>query len=263
MRKLLVITGLVVLLAAAGLLMGCERVPISAGDENAVRETYDFTDFTGIEIEDAFVLDVIYADTFSIEVIAHENVINRVEVSKEGNTLKIGLDGWSWLWFWRATPRATVTMPALRSLKISGATTADVEGFRSGDDFDLELSGASLLDIDMETGDAEINISGASTLRGTLDVADVRMELSGASRVDLSGEGDGLRANASGASTIDLSDFPVDNADIELSGASHGEVDVSSELDVTLSGASNLKYAGNPDLDRVDVSGASSLEEVE
>ncbi len=263
MGKLTIILALVVLFPVAAFFTGCERVPINAGDADAVTKTYDFTGFTGIEVEDAFVLDVIYAGTYSIEVTAQENVFSRVEVSQVGDTLKIGLDGWSWLWFWRAKPRATVTLPSLHNLKISGATTADVEGFRSGDDFDLELSGASRLDIDMETGDTQAVISGASTVRGSMNSHDFRIELSGASRGELTGGGDNLRVIASGASTIDFSEFPVTDADVELSGASRGEIAVDGELDVTLSGASHLKYSGNPELGRVDVTGASSLEAVD
>ena len=259
--RIIIVAGLIVILLSAGLLAGCTREPLQPGDENAETRTYDFTGFSEVEIEDAFIASVTYADTFSINVTARENVINRVNVSVEGNTLKLGLDGWSWLWFLRGTPTAVITMPALSALKISGASQVDVQGFSSGDDLGIEVSGASTINFDdMESGDFNAVISGASRVRGSLNAAGSDFELSGASQLELTGKADDLKIEASGASNVNLAGFPADNADIELSGASRGEVSVSGELDVTLSGASRLRYSGNPQLGRVDVSGASSLD---
>ncbi len=261
MSKLIIVIGLITVMLSVGLLAGCDRVPIGEGSGNKITKDFNYTGFTGIEIEDAFEVEVTYADTYSVTITAGENVMKRVDVSQSGDTLKIELDDW-W-WFWHATPKATITLPALRRLEISGASKGDVRGFRSNEDLTLELSGASELDIDMEAGEFYADISGASKLTGDLQTADAEIELSGASEVKLAGSGDNLNLNSSGASTTHLSVFTVDDADIELSGASHGEANIAGTLDVTLSGASSLKYYGNPDLGRVNVSGASTLEEAD
>ena len=102
-------------------------------------------------------------------------------------------------------------------------------------------------------------LSGASRLEGYMDTEDVRFELSGASRLVLEGDGGDLQLGASGASQVDLSDFRVDNASLEVSGASQVTVYVTGRLDAEASGASQVRYLGNPRMGRVESSGASSV----
>jgi hypothetical protein len=64
---------------------------------------------------------------------------------------------------------------------------------------------------------------------------------------------------ASGASDVDLVDFAVQSADVQASGASKVTVHVTGRLNVEASGASHVRYRGNPNLGRVDTSGASSV----
>ncbi len=219
---------------------------------------YDFTDFTGIEIGHAFELEVTPSDTCKVTITAYESILDRIDVSRAGSTLKIDMD--AWFFSWHSTPKVTITMPVLRDLDMSGASQGTITGFRSSEDFTLDLSGASQLDIDLEAGEFESVITGASRLNGYLKATDSRIELSGASQANLTGSGDNLILDASGASRGELSDFPVVDAEIELSGASNAVVNVSGRMDVDLSGASSLEYYGNPTLGQLDISGASHIE---
>jgi hypothetical protein len=65
--------------------------------------------------------------------------------------------------------------------------------------------------------------------------------------------------DASGASRLKLAGFRINNANIELSGASDADVFVNGTMDVDLSGTSGLDYLGQPSLGRTDISGGSSL----
>jgi len=51
----------------------------------------------------------------------------------------------------------------------------------------------------------------------------------------------------------------VGNANIILSGASDGTINLDGRLDADLSGASTLEYIGEPTLGSLDISGASNL----
>jgi hypothetical protein len=261
---------------STGLLAGCERVPIGGIDDNASTRSFEYTDFTGIEVGDSFHLDVTYADTCSVTITASDRVMKRVHVSKTGGILKISMDGW-W-WFWRGKPRATITMPVLQSLDVSGASGGTVSGFKSGNDFILRLSGASSLDIDMETGDFDALVSGASdlgadmkvakldctasgssTISGSINADSSGIKLNGASDARLAGSTGNLVLSCSGSSSAKLASFSVTDADIDLSGASNADVDVSGKMDVTLSGASSLNYYGNPTTGKMDISGESDI----
>jgi hypothetical protein len=51
----------------------------------------------------------------------------------------------------------------------------------------------------------------------------------------------------------------VNDADINLSGASHTSLDINGRLDVTLSGTSSVRYGGDPKLGEFNITGGSSL----
>lgn len=276
MKKLVLLTSLVIIILSAGLFGGCYRGTEANGKVET--RTFDYSDFTAIEVEDAFDVEITYAETYSITVSGAERVMDRLEVSKTGDTLKIELGGWEWFWFWNSSPKAVITLPDLRRLDMGGASEGFVRGFNSTNDFALEVNGASNLEIDMETSgfeskvsgaseldidlkasSFEIKVSGASTLKGDLETGSTKIELSGASNARLAGSGGDLTLACSGASDANLMNFPVGDADVNLSGASDADVDVSGNLDVTVSGASNLDYYGNPVLGRTDISGSSDI----
>jgi hypothetical protein len=66
-------------------------------------------------------------------------------------------------------------------------------------------------------------------------------------------------AVVSGASRFSLDDFTVNNANVNISGASTGTIDLDGRLDANVSGASTLLYVGDPVMGTINVSGASTL----
>ena len=196
--------------------------------------------FDKVEVSNAFTLDIRQGEDFSVIIRVDDNLLEHLEVVKQGSTLKIGLEPGRTYNIRRATMEAEVIMPKLTGLELSGATQTTISGFESTERLDVD-------------------VSGASQLRGDIEAGDARFDVSGASRVILSGSAGDLTIDASGASTANLADFTVGDADVQASGASTVTVDVSGRLDAEASGASSVFYLGNPTLGNIDTSGASSV----
>ncbi|MFC1982678.1 head GIN domain-containing protein [Chloroflexota bacterium] len=235
MRKLIAAVLMVVVLTS-GLLVGCRGVLTGSG--NLKTKEYTFTDFTKVEISNAFQFDISQSNSYSVSITADDNVLEKVEVTKTGDTLKIGLESIPSIG--SITLESEVTMPQLRGLNISGASRGTISDFNSAANLDIEASGASIVTGDITTADARLDISGAST-------------------VQLEGSAGNLTANASGASRCNLSGFKVNNANVTFSGASSGSVNLNGKLDADLSGASKLSYIGEPIMGNINTSGASTL----
>jgi len=250
----------VMLLAGlGGLAAGCvvgQQVVTGSGD--VLTREMEYRDFNNLEISHAFRAEISHADSFSVSITADENMMEYLDVRQRGDTLYIGLkSGYSYV---STTHRATVTMPELRRLELSGASRGKMNGFSSAQPLSLNISGASSLELnDITAGDSKFNVSGASKVSGSIQTADSGLGVSGAGSVGLNGSAEDIIAEASGASTMELDDFRVNNAKVELSGASRATVNVSGQLDVDLSGASRLSYSGSPTLGEVTVSGGSTL----
>jgi len=213
------------------------------GSGNVVTEEMTFADFTSVDVENAFAVEIIQSDSFSVTIRVDDNILDSVDVSKEGDTLRIRLErGVSVRG--DVTLEARVTMPDLEGLELSGASRASVSGFRSSGELDIDLSGASALDGDLEAGSIDIDASGAST-------------------VELEGSAGGLTIVVSGASTLNLADLTVFTAEVSLSGASRATLSVQESIDpVDVSGASTLRYLGDPSLGNVRTSGASTVDKI-
>jgi hypothetical protein len=260
MKKLIYTLFLASIMLTIPVLVGCIRVDLAEEAGPITTRTYDFTDFTGIDVEHALEVTITQSENYSVEITAGENVFEKIHVYQNGTTLVIDVDFWFTSWI--INPKLTVTMPVLTELELSGACVGTAMGFESSLDMRLHLSGASELDIDMEAGDFFAELSGASRLSGRLLAASTEIELSGASRVNLTGSGGNIKLDGSGASVVELLDFTVNNAYIDFSGASRVNMDVNGRLDVSLSGASSLEYTGNPTMGETDISGSSSMHQI-
>ncbi len=246
---------LLVLTMVAGLLTACTVVK---GSGVLKTEEMDFSDFTRVEVGGAFEVEIVQSERFIVSVTADDNLFDYIQVSKNGSTLKIGVK--PAVTFHSATHRAEITMPELFDLELSGATQGTVTGFESVEDLDIEVSGASSLELEgIMAVDMTFDVSGASQVTGEVDADSIEFDVSGASTVRLQGMAGDMELDLSGASNAGLEDFPVNDADINFSGASRGTVNVDGRLDVNLSGASKLTYTGNPTIGDVDISGASTM----
>ncbi len=234
----------IVLVAALALTLGlvaCGDDESVRGSGNVVSEEMTFTDFTTIEAANTFTVEIIQSDSFDVTIRVDDNILDLLDVSRAGDTLRLRLKRGVSL-RGDVTLEAKIGMPDLDGLVLSGATSASVTGFSSQDRLDIELSGASTVEGDLEAGDTDIKASGAS-------------------KVVLEGSGIGLIIRGSGASSLDLADFTVDTAEVRLSGASQATVNVLERIGpVDVSGASRLRYLGDPSLGNVSTSGASTVE---
>ena len=204
-------------------------------------EEFDLSDFSRVEVGYAFEVEVVQSDSYSVGITADDDLLKHLNVSKEGETLKVGHSKHIG---WRATitrPKARVTMPVLKGLRLSGACTGTIGGFSSSEDFELNLSGASRVTGEIAAGNADLTLSGAS-------------------RADLTGSAEKIVIEASGASRMELAGFSAHDAAVKLSGASRSTVTLDGKLDAKLSGASKFSWIGNPVIGEIKTSGASTLD---
>lgn len=209
------------LIASAALLFSsCEDADPGPIQEH--EEEYVITDFDRLDIGDAFDVTVEQGSTYSVKVKGDRRNIEDLDVRKSDGTLIIQFQRRERRDYRQYQTYITITMPALAGVNFSGAVAARATGFIS--EFDMEV------------------------------------DLSGASTLDITGKGKDLDADLSGASRLHAFEFETETASVDASGASRAEVSVTKELNVKASGASRIRYRGNPSLS-TDTSGASSVEE--
>ena len=245
-------------------------------------KTYDIQGFDRIRIDGAFEYDITRGDAFKVSITS--DPLKVIEVERQGDTLRIGIAWYTYLWWfltWWSHPRASITLPELRELRVSGASHGEAGDFATTHDFSAELAGASSLRLGhVSAGDVRFRVMGASHLefakvkgsKGDIDIAgagrmkgelelsgDVKLDVVGASRVEFSGSAYNAVYNFAGASHAKLENFTVHNAKVKAYGASSVVVKADGRLDVEAMGASHVSWVGNPTMGDVRSAGASTL----
>ncbi|MCL5030446.1 MAG: DUF2807 domain-containing protein [Bacteroidetes bacterium] len=205
-------------------------------------KTYNFKDFTSVEVGSGMLLTITQSDSYSVEVNADKKDFEHLRVEKKGNTLKFNIkrDFFSFFGHRQNRIEVNIKMPSLTGLDLSGGSIGKIT-----------------MDVSSKKFAAEV--SGGSQLKGNLSCANIGLELSGGSKVEISGKGNDIRLEGSGGSIFRLKDFSVGNVDAELSGGSHATITMNGTLNTDQSGGSRIVYYGNATLGNTDFSGGSGV----
>jgi len=182
---------------------------------------FNLTDFNKIEVGGAFQLEIFQSDTFNVSVTADD--FPHIRVEKSGDTLIIRRQGIEWFAPFHASREPSNLTKAGRTDRVR-SVKGHVLQLQSTDDLAVTVLGASHVEaVNIAAGYTTVEVSGAATLTGNIKSNnDTGSRFPGASHVELTGGANNLKAKVSGASRVDLGQFPVQNADVEVSGASNG-----------------------------------------
>ncbi|KQS31358.1 head GIN domain-containing protein [Dyadobacter sp. Leaf189] len=198
--------------------------------------TYDFKNFDELEMGDAFRINVVSGSSFAVSATGELNDLDDLHIFVQDGKLVARYEDYSRN---RKRMDIDIVMPDIEEANFSGAVHAGIENFENLPSLKIELSGASQCEFDGSAREMEFNLSGASKL-------------------NLFGEAKFLDGELSGASQLFAFGLPVEESDLDLSGASKAEIFAAKKLVVEASGASQVRYKGNPEI-RQDLSGGSTL----
>jgi phage shock protein PspC (stress-responsive transcriptional regulator) len=193
-------------------------------------ENLELKDFTKVDASGYMELFITQGLNYSVKLNGRERDVENMKVAVKGNTLEISpkMSLLNWRSDRKKKVTVLITMPELKYADVSGAIKANFSGFNT-DRFELDLAGASTVDLDMDVKDLDIDVAGASTLK-------------------IKGKGDKLKLQVAGASKIDAFDFLANEVDVDAVGASKVNISAEKYLKADATGASNIIYKGNPEV---------------
>ena len=237
-NKLVINFSLVLLLGLiANLSSGCWAIPEDRSTGNFIKEDRSVSNFTRLQIGGAFKVYLIQGDQEKLVIEADADEIKEIKTEVVGSTLKIYTES---QWGSRYHDITVwLTFKSLEKFDFSGAVEVTSEGVLNFAELDMDVSGASEINLDMNA-----------------DKIDA--EFSGASEIDFSGKCKTGYFELSGASEFDAEGIEFQDLSIEVSGASEAKVWATGKLNIDASGASDIRYKGTPNIS-IDQSGASSI----
>lgn len=197
----------------------------------SITKQFTITPFDRVQVSSA--LDVeIHKGPFDVVADLPPGETKYLSVVSEGGVLKARLDRPAGDWLngnrKRRSPRLIVTMPVLKGITLSGAADGEIEDAFQVTQLDVDLSGASDLNIKNLTADR------------------IKLKASGASDTQLRGKARILEADLSGASDLSAYDLTVDEAIVRAQGASDAQLTVNKRLEKHTRGGADVSHRGNP-----------------
>jgi hypothetical protein len=192
------------------------------GERGEYEKKFSVSDFERVEIGGAYVIDLRQGATFSVAADGDRDQVEELNVRVRNGVLSVERPN-AYQFFNKKQDRIglVITMPKLRGVDLSGANKSRITGFRNLDELDIDLSGATNTEMDIE-------------------VDRLRMEISGASKVALKGRSRSAEISLSGASRLDGTKMMIEDADVEASGASRAELGKINNLRKDTNGASRV-----------------------
>ncbi len=196
--------------------------------------------FTSISVSGSFDVYINQSDTYAVAVSARDREeTGRIKAEVRNGTLYIKHEGNSWN-KGGSQLKAYISVSELKRIAVSGACDVTTKGVLSGEDLELDLSGAS-------------------DMTGAVAVKNLKVNASGASDYRLQGKADNCKLLASGSSDVKAFTLITDFCDVDISGASDVQITVNKELKVNGSGASGVQYKGEAIVREAKLSGASDI----
>lgn len=210
----------------------------TVASKNEATSTYKVnTSYKSLSVRSAIKVDYRH-DIDTLKIIADSSILSKIKVDYDEEGIEIYATDF------RRSYNVTAIVPAskeLQSIEIAGASSFSSDGDIKAEKLDIEVSGASHLNANIDCQSLEVSVSGASS-------------------AEIGGKAVNAKIDVSGASKLSSNDeyLNTDYADVDISGASKAEIICNKNITGEASGASKLSFGGAAKAD-VSTSGASKV----
>lgn len=221
---LLIVTSMLFVLSACAYNIGDISFYGYEGTGEIETKTYDLSDFDGIDVSGGMQLNLIKSDKYDVSIETNSDIFEKLDVKT--NDGKLIVNSKNGIGFNNTEIKITVKCPTLKFIELSNAIAANIDG-----DYNFD-------------GDVYIELSNASYLKGNISGDNLFLDLENASGVELEGEYEKITVEAANASYADLKNVKASNAKINLSNTSKCDLDITGDIEVDASNASELNVYG-------------------
>jgi len=219
------------------LTISCDTLIYKRGNGEMIVKTQQVDDFGRISLGGNFEVFLRKGDQSEVTLKVDENLEEFIEIDTYNNTLTIS-----------TTTRIKskegiqvfISYQKLDRIVSSGACSIFTETPIYSDDLKIHLSGAGMMEMELE-------------------VTDLTIKLSGAGMLNIRGRSEKLDLNMSGAGSFDGRKLETKDAHVRISGVGGAKVNVSGDLNARVSGVGSIEYSGNPQNITRNVSGIGKI----
>ena len=215
-----------------------------------------------------------------------EEILERYETKVEDGKLIVRpKDKWmNWNWSNEDEIIVYITVPVIEGLSVAGSGDLLVKNRIKTDKLSIKVSGSGNLQAEADvkgsleasvSGSGDVKISGTantfeSNVSGSGDVnanvvcdSNSSFSISGSGKIILQGKANLFQASISGSGSIRGRDFSVETAKIKIAGSGSIELTVNQEIDASIAGSGDVRYAGNPKKVNSNAGGSGTVKKID
>jgi Putative auto-transporter adhesin, head GIN domain len=207
-------------------------------------KSFDVKDFTQINMNVPADIYVGSGD-FMVKAEAPQEILDRLEITTEGNTLKISMKkSESWSWNSHSTFKIYVNLPKLEALGLNGSGDVYAQNDFSGDQLKIAVTGSGNVNMkSISYNSLAVSVSGSG---------DVMIE---------SGKATTASYHVAGSGNVKVEKIDGDQASADVAGSGNLRLGKFSKLSVNVAGSGDVSYSGKPESLEKHVSGSGDVYE--
>ncbi len=209
----------------------------TTGSGKIISEKRTVGNFTGINVSNAFEVEVKIGPVQEVTVDADDNLIKYIQTEVSGSSLRIKTEDLHNLH--NAHLKVYITTPEVKAITASAAASVKV------------------LDLVKAAGALSFDVSSAAHIEAEVDAPEVKAGASSAGSVTLRGKTKNCKAEASSGAVIKASDLLSENTDVSVSSGATARVYASVSLVVEASSGGAVMYYGAANVKQSTSSGGS------
>lgn len=227
-----------------GIFTGCKKESFCLKGKDPVESrTLTNTNFENIEYALAGNLYITEDTDFSITVTGPGDILDRLEITQSGNSLVIGAD--------KCVSKDAgldfqIHLPKLERIELSGSGNIFGLSLFHSSSPEISNSGSGFVDIGFQATESRVDLSGSGNIDLNVYGNNVQSTISGSGDLTLKGTTLSQLLSIPGSGNYFGYGIPTNNVEVITSGSGLAQVQVSGQLNVTLSGAGDVYYKGNP-----------------
>ncbi len=201
--------------------------------------------FKAVKIGGSFNVILQEGNTESIKITASGIALDDILTENEGSTLSIRIqnDRWNSRSNNNYTVDIVLTYKNLEKINSSGSSHIHAKSIIRSDDFDLSLSGSG-------------------KFKGGVEAQRLNIALSGSGDIEINGSAKEQNISISGSGDVHAIDLKSSVTKIKISGSGNAKVQASEELEASISGSGDIRFAGNPQKQILKSIGSGSIKKI-
>ena len=207
------------------------------------KETREVDEFSKVSLRTAGTVHVTQGNRYSVVIEASDKLLERLETVVKDGKLIIRQEG-KW-WNWTANDDLDVYI-----------TMRDIEGLG------VSSSGRIIGQNRFKTGDLYLSLSGSGRIEVETESQDLKTSISGSGKLIVNGSCDAMHVAISGSGKISAENLRTKSCRASISGSGNARVNVSEELNASISGSGGVHYLGDPDHVNSKVSGSGRVKKI-